>query len=273
MQMILKTVATFVCLIVALLVLIRVFENRFIFYPFKYPEGTWHPEWFDLKLQDCYFETADNIRLHAWLLRQDDAVATLLWCHGNAGNITDRLDNLQRLAKLPVNVFLFDYRGYGKSEGEPTEMGVYRDAQAAYDFLAARNDIDKSKIIIFGRSLGGAVAVDLATRRSCAGLILESTFSSGRDMARRMFPFLPVQLVVRSQFNSIDKIQQLHIPKLFMHGTADSIVPFALGRRLFEAAPEPKTFHALKGAGHNDTYIVANDYWSVLEAFIQSVGK
>ncbi len=253
------------------LLLIRLFEEKLIFFPSKYPAGQWRPERFGLQVEDCTFTTAAGVKLHGWFVGNDSAKATLLWCHGNAGNITDRLDNLARLAKLPINIFLFDYRGYGKSEGRPNEAGVYLDAQAAYDFLASRPDVNAEQIVIFGRSLGGAVAVDLATRRAHAGLILESTFGSARDMAGRMFPFLPVRWVMKSEFDSISRIKDIATPKLFLHGDADEIVPFELGQRLFEAAPEPKSFHRLRGAHHNDTYFVDADYFHVLRRFVETL--
>jgi len=194
--------------------------------------------------------------LHGWLYKDDDPIATLLWCHGNAGNISHRLDNLAKLTDLPVNVFIFDYRGYGKSSGSPDEEGVYRDAEAAYDYLVKRDDIDPNRIVLFGRSLGGAVAVDLATKRDCAALILESTFTSAKDMARNAFAGLPLDFVIKSKFNSRRKISRLNLPILFLHGTSDDIVPFRLGRDLFQAANEPKEFVEIPGAGHNDTYII-----------------
>lgn len=262
-----KFAVTIVIALLLFALLIRLSENKLIYYPMKVYD--WSPKSFDLQLEDCFFETRDGEKLHGWLYKDDDPVATILWCHGNAGNISHRLDNLAKLAELPVNVFIFDYRGYGKSSGSPDEAGVYRDAEAAYDYLVNRDDIDPNRIVIFGRSLGGAVAVDLATKRNCAALILESTFTSAKDMARNAFAGLPFDFVIKTKFDSIRKISRLHMPILFLHGTSDDIVPLKLGRELFHAANEPKEFYEIPGAGHNDTYMVGGaDYFRKLGDFI-----
>lgn len=262
-------IAVFIFLLVFVL-FIRIFENKFIFFPFKYPQGYWQPESFGLQIEDCFFQTSDGVQLHGWFVKNESAIATLIWCHGNAGNISGRLDNLAKLANLPINVFIFDYRGYGKSEGSPDEPGIYLDAEAAYDYLAARPDVDRDKIVLFGRSLGGAAAVDLAARRPCAGLILESTFTSAADMAKSSFGFLPVHLIIKTKLNAIKKIRSIQVPLLVLHGTADRTVPLELGRRLFEAANEPKEFYEIRGANHNDTYVVGGKpYFEKLLEFIR----
>lgn len=266
---IIKFIISALLLLAGVLLLLRIFENRLVFYPYKYPTGTWRPEWFGLALEDCWFTTADGVKLHGWFLKQENAVATLLWCHGNAGNISDRLDNLQRLAQLPVNVFIFDYRGYGRSDGTPSEPGVYRDAGAAYDFLLTRG-ISPDALIIFGRSLGAAVALELASRRECAGVILESAFTNAADMAGEMFPFLPARFVMKSKFDNVANVQKLKAPLLVIHGDADNIVPFRLGQKLFEAAKEPKSFYRIENANHNDTYLVGGQpYFDRFRQFVQ----
>lgn len=265
-----KFVISLVIIVALFVLLIRIFENKFIFFPFKYPQGYWQPETFGLQAEDCYFRTADGYQLHGWFFPNENALATLLWCHGNAGNITDRLDNLANLTKLPINVFIFDYRGFGRSEGVPNEKGVYLDAEAAYDYLASREDVQQDKIILFGRSLGGAVAVDLASKRPGAGLILESTFTSAKDMAKSAFGFIPIYLIIKSKFNSIDKISKIHVPILVLHGTKDRTVPFKLGRRLYEASNNPKEFYQIQEADHNDTYIVGGQaYFDKLLQFVK----
>jgi len=265
-----RSVIVIVALMVAFALTIRLLEDKFIYFPYKYPEGFWHPERFGLQLEECWFRAADGERLHGWYLHNDDTEATLLWCHGNAGNISDRLDNLAKLANLPVSVVVFDYRGYGKSEGSPDEAGIYLDARAAYDYLVLERGVDPEALIVFGRSLGGAVAVDLVMDRRAAGLVLESTFTSAKEMTRAMFGWLPIGLVIKSRFDSRDKIQRVSLPKLFIHGNADQVVPFKLGRRLFEAAPPPKQFYEIDGAGHNDTYVVGGKpYFQTLMAFIR----
>ena len=159
---------------------------------------------------------------------------------------------MRALAKIGVNILAVDYRGYGKSEGKPDEAGVYRDADAAYDYLVKQRHFRAEDIIIYGHSLGGAVAVNLASRRPCGGLIVQSSFTSARAMARRMFAIPLIGYVVKSRFDSLQKIRDVHAPILIVHGTRDEVVPFAMGQQLFAAAPEPKRFYPIEGAGHND---------------------
>ncbi len=250
-------------------ILLRVFENRSVFAPAKYPSGFWQPDAFGLNLEDCYFYSTDGSKLHGWFFKSEKPEATLLWSHGNAGNISDRLDNLSKLVALPFNIFLYDYRGYGKSAGKPSEEGVYQDSQAAYDYLLTRPEVDPEKIVIYGRSLGGAVAIDLATKRPCSSLILESTFTSAQDMAQIQFGALPIRWLMSSEFNSTEKIENLEVPILILHGDQDNIVPYNLGKQLFSAANEPKEFYKIKGADHNDTYLVGgNKYYEKIKSFI-----
>ncbi|HEX9652278.1 MAG TPA: alpha/beta hydrolase [bacterium] len=251
---------------------LRLVENRLIFFPSKFPQGYWHPEAFGLDVRDCYFAAADGVQLHGWFLKNENAVATLLWCTGNAGNVSDRLDNLSQLSNLPLNVFIFGYRGYGRSDGSPDENGVYLDALGAYDYLLGLPQVRRERIIIFGRSLGGAVAVDLASKRPAAGLILESTFTSARDMAKSTFGVIPLQFIIKTKFDSVRKIKQINIPLLMIHGDVDRTVPLKLGRELFLAANEPKEFYEIAGADHNDTYIVGGTtYFRKLLHFVNQV--
>lgn len=257
----------------------RRLERNMIYYPSKFPEGDWDTSVFPGRIEECWFETADGFRLHGWFAhavidesgQPDSQLPTMLFCHGNAGNITHRLTNVAYLIQLGVNVFIFDYRGYGKSQGTPSEEGLYRDAVAAYEYLLSRKDIDHARIVFFGRSLGGAVAVELATQKPCHKLILESTFTSVKEMTKTMFGNWPVHYLVKSQFNSLAKIGGIHVPILCIHGTQDTIVPFELGQRLFAAANEPKVFYEIEGADHNDTYdIGGREYFERLSRFIHS---
>ncbi len=252
------------------MLLMVLFEEKFIYFPYKYPEGTWRPETYGLKAEDCFFTTSDGVKLHGWFFRVDHSKATLFWCHGNAGNITHRLHNISKLLPLGINVFIFDYRGYGKSEGKPSEQGVYEDALAAYDFLTMDKGVESLSLIVFGRSLGAAVAIDLASRRVCRGLILESSFPSAQAVAKGMLPF--IHFFIRSRFDAESKIKDIHVPLLFTHGTEDRTIPMHLGRILFEKANEPKSFYEIVGADHNDTYIVGGDeYFRRLGTFIDQV--
>ncbi len=266
-----KFALTLVVFLLLFVLFIRLIENKSIFFPSKFPAGYWQPEAFGLTVRDCFFKTADGVRLHGWFVKNDSAAATLIWCTGNAGNISDRLDNLARLAKLPISVFIFGYRGYGKSEGTPDEEGVYQDALAAYDYVATLPEVNSDKIVLFGQSLGGAVAVDLATKRKPAGLILEATFTSAGDMAKLAFGGLPLGMIIKTKFDSVKKVAQVHTPVLVIHGDRDGTVPLQLGRQLFAAANVPKEFYEIAGADHNDTYIVGGQaYFDRISRFIDN---
>ncbi len=236
-------------------VLLVACERKIIFHPNKYPEGIWNPESFGVQVEDVFFETEDRVKLHGWFVPVDNPKGTLLWFHGNAGNLSHRLDNIRRLRPLDLNIFIFDYRGYGKSEGEPDEAGIYIDSQAAYDTLVKDKNIDPDSLILFGRSLGGICAVHTAASNKAAGLILESVFTNAEAMAKQMFP-IPLGWAISSKLDAIGKVGGLTLPKLFLHGTKDEVVPYSMGRELFEAAGEPKTFYEIRGAGHNNTYFV-----------------
>ena len=262
------------------------FEEKFIFFPSRYPSGRWDlPKTVYLHgghagaINDCWFTASDGVRLHGWLCSQERVVGNsieqtkdssiILWCHGNAGNITDRYEQLVEMIRLPADIFLFDYRGYGKSEGKPSEAGLYLDTMAAWNYLVGSCGYRSSQIVIYGNSLGGAVAIDLASRVQAAGLIIQSSFTSIRDMAAATMPFIP-RFLIRTKMNSVDKIPRVSCPKLFIHSPVDEIVPYELGRRLFERAEEPKEFYEVPNAGHNETYIAAGDkYFSRFKEFFE----
>jgi hypothetical protein len=246
-------------------------EDRFIFFPDPHLVAT--PAAVGLAYEEVHFTTADGVQLHGWFVPARGAQWTLLWFHGNAGNISHRLDNLQRLhQRLGISVFLFDYRQYGRSQGKISESGTYVDADAALQTLQQRMDIDPAAILLFGRSLGSAVAVDLARRAPSRALILESPFTSVPDMAAAVFPWLPIGSWLRTRYDSLGKIPQVTVPLLVLHGDRDDVVPFAHGQRLFAAANEPKTFYTIPGASHNDTYLVGGEpYWQAWERFLGSL--
>ena len=207
------------------------------------------PAW----VEERWITTADGLRLHAWYAGDPRAPATptLVWSHGNGGNIAGRADVLGALAAQGLNVLAYDYRGYGKSQGRPHEDGVYLDAQAAYDSLRRRR-VPAAHLIGFGESLGGAVSIRLANTRPCAGVAVVSTFTSMRDVARHHNG--PLGLLVGSRFDTLAAIRDLSIPIFVAHGDRDEIVPFALGKRLFGAAKHPKRFLRVAGAHHNDVF-------------------
>jgi len=237
----------------------RLFEDSFIYHPPRFPEGFPPPELYRRQVEEVWLTTLDRVRVNAWYLPNPTSEKVLLWFHGNAENIGYDFDHLMFYSRLAVNVLAVDYRGYGKSEGSPNEAGVYRDADAAYDYLIQERHIKPQNIFVFGHSLGGAVAIDLASRRECGGLIVQSSFTSVRDMARRTFRIPLLEYIPKSQFDSLTKIRQVRAPVLILHGTRDETVPFFMGQRLFAAAPEPKSFFPVEGAGHNDVIEIGGD--------------
>ena len=245
-------------------------ENRFIFFPEKQLLET--PDDWGLGFEDVQFEASDGVKLHGWFVPGEGDV-TWIWFHGNAGNISHRLENLVLLHnRLGVNIFLFDYRGYGRSEGNISEEGTYRDATGALDYLLSHPDVNPDRIVYFGRSLGAAVAVWLATRRQPFGLILESPFTSVSDMAKVAFPFTPVHLLVRTKYDSLSRMGELSSPVLILHGDEDDTVPISQARKLYDAATGPKDFYLIQGAGHNDTYIIGQEpYFRALADFLDSL--
>jgi fermentation-respiration switch protein FrsA (DUF1100 family) len=241
-------------------------ENFFIFFPSKPFDLT--PESLGLVYKDVTFVAQDGKRLHGWFfpLGRDNPV--ILHFHGNAGNISHRLDLISQLLQRKLQVFMIDYRGFGRSEGRPSEKGLYRDGLAAYDYLVQGEGILPSQIVLHGHSIGAAVAVEVALNRSVKSVILESAFTSTRDMAKTMPLFLLLSPFLPTNYNNLEKITRLHVPKLIIHGDMDEIVPFSMGERLFRAAKEPKFFVALKGGAHNDTYIVGGEeYFGPFAAF------
>ncbi len=260
-RLLLQLLRALAIVVLAVVVIVLLFEKRFIFIPKQGGVGASPGE-------DVWLTTTDDVRIHGWYVEHPDAVASLLWFHGNAGNIESRRHLLLRLRDLPANVLIIDYRGYGKSEGSPDEPGVYRDAQAAWEWLAAR--AEPERIIIFGISLGGGPACELATQVDCGGLVLESIFTSAKDMSSRVIPFLPVRWLMRTHFDNLSKIAKIKAPKLLIHSRADDVVPFAMGERLFEAAASPKEHAWFDEANHNNLTMVHGDaYYDRLRVFIE----
>jgi pimeloyl-ACP methyl ester carboxylesterase len=246
------------------------FANRSVYFPSKYPEGSWDVQ-AQLGAADVWVAAADGVRNHGWQVDRRGAQFVTLYFHGNAGNITDRYDHFREIASAGSSVLMIDYRGYGKSSGRPTEEGFYRDADAAYDHLI-RVGRRADQIILHGESLGTAVAVDLASRRPCAGVVLEAPFTSGKDVARTVLPVIG-PLVIWS-FDSRKKIGRIHAPILIIHGDRDEIIPTRLGQALFEAAPEPKSIWIVPGAHHNDIVETAGaNYRQHLQSFYESLAS
>lgn len=243
-------------------------EQRLLYFP--EPQVSATPAVFDLPFDEVTLTTSDNVQLHGWFIPGEEGKPVVLFFHGNAGNISHRLDNIRLLHKLGVAVLIFDYRGYGKSQGTPSETGLTKDALAALNWLQT-NGWQPEHIIYFGRSLGAAVAVNLADQQKPARLVLETPFTSIRAMGRQHYPLLTITLgwMLRDQFDNLEKISRIDVPVLIFHGDRDSIVPESMARKLFDAANGKKIFHLIKGADHNNTYERGGEaYWQEWREFL-----
>ena len=259
---------------------LEILERQFVFFPMAQVERT--PADLGIPFEDVYFTTGDGYALNGWFIPAPmegsasdlgNADITLLWFHGNAGNMGHRVDDLALFHHLlGVSIFIFDYRGYGNSQGKPSERGVYRDSRAALAHLVGREDVDPGRIVYYGRSLGAAVAVELALRHPPDGIVLYSPFTSLADMGAALYTFSPVRLLAGNRLDSLARIGQYQGPLLVIHGEADEIIPIEQGRALYDAAPGPKTFYQLPGAHHNDRLgDVGSDLWATLIRFLSSI--
>ncbi len=235
------------------LLLMPLLEKRLLFYPSKIIDTI--PGDLGLEYEDVFFKTSDGIELHGWFIPAGDAYATVLFFHGNAGNIGHRVEIAKSFVDKGMNFFIFDYRGFGKSKGSPDEKGIYLDGLAAYSYLLEAKGILAKKIVLYGKSLGAAVAIETALRSDPGALIAESGFTSLRDMAREIYSPLPLWLFIGNKYNSLAKIDQIEVPLLVIHSKDDEIVPFNHGEQLFERAGEPKEFYQIRG-GHNDAFYI-----------------
>jgi len=233
---------------VGVCVLVFAFQSRLIYFPSRDVWGS--PRDVGLAYEDVFLETDDNVRIHGWYVPKEGARLTVILCHGNAGNIADRMGTIKLFHLAGLNVLAFDYRGYGRSSGNPSEQGTYADAEAAWRYLVDVRDAEPARIVLFGRSLGGAVAIELATRHTPGVLVVESTFTNLADVGRMHYPLLPVKWILSYRYDSLAKVGAIHCPKLFVHGRADTLIPIANGRRLFDAAAAPKHFIETPG-DHN----------------------
>ncbi|HMO04769.1 MAG TPA: alpha/beta hydrolase [Kiritimatiellia bacterium] len=248
---------------------VRWFEWSNTFKPSRRDEG--HPGQRGLGYEPVDFLATDGTRLHGWWIPHPAARGTVLYCHGNAGNITTRLDVVEGLHRLGVNTFVFDYRGYGRSRGFPTENGLMLDAQAAYEVVRARHgDADDPPVLVYGASLGGPVATLLAAVKRPHGLILEGAFTSSIDVGERWFPWLPIRAIARYRFDALSVIMALKIPVLIAHSPRDRVIPFDLGQQLFTAAPGPKQFVTLDGEHGEAGWIDTPAYFTALQRFVET---
>jgi fermentation-respiration switch protein FrsA (DUF1100 family) len=247
----------------AIVVLLKLFENRLIILPARYPAGDWHPARLDF--EDADITADDGTALHGWYLPDANPRAVVLFLHGNAGNIAGRAPFLAHVQSLGVSVLALDYRGYGRSEGSPTESGVIADARAARAWLTKKAGVDLSQIVLWGESLGCGVAIELAGDGARA-LILENAFTSLPDVAAYHYPWIPVRWLMRNRLAAIDKIKNFHGPLLQSHGDSDRVIPFRIGRELFDAAGEPKEFLTIRGGDHNDPR--TPEFWQAVDRFL-----
>lgn len=253
-----------------MVVLMVALESSLIYFPAR--ELAAKPADLGLEAEELRVTAADGVRLHGWWIKGRGRTA-LVWYHGNAGNISHRLDNARELVtRFGLDIFLVDYRGYGLSDGSPTEAGLYADGLAVHDAARAQG-FAPGTIVLFGRSLGAAVAIEVALAREARAIVLETPFRSVPAMAREHYPFVPAFLV-RTRYDSEAKIARLRMPVLVLHGDRDEIVPLSHARRLFDLAPEPKRFFLIRGAGHNDTVFAGGEpYFDVWRQFLEDVTR
>jgi hypothetical protein len=268
-----ETMTSFVIYAVIGLLLLNVLmylqQPHMIFFPMSELDQT-PPDW-GLEYEDVKLNTADGVQLHGWYIPKRESGQVLLFFHGNAGNISHRRDSIQLFHRLGLNVLIIDYRGYGKSEGKPGEQGLYRDATAAWRYLTEQKGFDPDDIVIFGRSLGGAVAAKLAAGVEARGLILESTMSSARDFARVVFKILSRLVVVRYEFNTAQLIKNVHYPVLVLHSPEDEIMPFHLGQKVYDEANQPKRFVRMRG-DHNNGFLQSQpEYQQELDRWLKTL--
>jgi len=251
---------------------LRRFETMNLYYPIRELMAT--PAQVGMPYEEVNLTTSDNVAVHGWWIpnpKKTPDIQTILFSHGNGGNISHRLDRAQRLLAAGANVFLLEYRGYGKSAGVPSEPGMYQDAAAAYRFLTEDKKVPPQRIVLYGESLGGAIAVETALHHPVGGVILDSTFPSAVEVANLYFPWLPARLIMRYPHDSLSKIKNVHTPILSLHSPQDDIIPYALGRKLFAAANEPKQFVNLIG-DHNEGYIDTGDaYIQAISVFLKGL--
>lgn len=264
--MLLLIVVSLVLGYLVLIVYVYTKQRALLYFPSREIEAT--PRNIGLDYQELTLKTKDGVDISAWYIPAGKPRGFILFCHGNAGNISHRLDSIRIFHSLAFGVLIFDYRGYGKSRGSPDEEGTYRDAEAAWDYLVDSLHADPEKIVLFGRSLGSAVAAEVALRKQAAALVMESGFASVPELGKKYFPYLPVGIISRYHYASISKVGKIRMPKLFIHSPEDEIVPYEQGVKLFEKASEPKEFLKIAG-GHNEGFLLSGKiYVDGLQAFL-----
>jgi fermentation-respiration switch protein FrsA (DUF1100 family) len=231
-------------------------QPRFLYCPVR--EISYTPGELGLDFENVVFKSADGLKLTGWYIPAENATLTILFCHGNGGNMMHRLDSIDIFYSLGLNCFIFDYRGYGGSDGKPTEEGTYLDAAAAYNWLTEQKKTSPKNVIIFGRSLGGTIAAKLASNIKAKSLIMESSFTSYVDIGRKFYPYMPVKWFAAFSYRTIDYIKDTHCPVMIIHSRNDEIIPHEFGLQLYETANEPKEFVEIFGS-HNDGFLVSGE--------------
>lgn len=250
-----------------ILLLMYLLQSKMIYHPYKDIVAT--PSSVGLPFEDIQFETEDGLSLHGWYVPADSAAPTVLYFHGNAGNISGRMETLNLLHDLGLNVFMFDYRGYGKSQGTPTEAGTYRDATAAWNYLTEDRNIAANQIVIMGRSLGGSVAAWLAARKNPVVAVIESTFTSAADLGGDLYPWLPVRWMLKYDYNTLKHIQKIDKPLFMAHSRDDRVVPYHHGEQLFKVVQDPKRFVELRGSHAGGFMETGKKYKEGLRQFLE----
>lgn len=235
-------------------------QSSLVFYPEIDHQVTATPKVAGLQYEDIRLQTSDGIDLQGWYVPAPQSRGTVLFLHGNAGNISHRIDSVAMFHRLGYSTLIFDYRGYGNSGGKPSEQGTYRDAEAAWRYLNDQQHIPSCRIVLFGESLGGAVAAWLAAREKPAALVIASGFTSVPDLGQQLYPYLPVRLLARIHYDTRESLRSVTAPVLIAHSREDDIIPYEHGRALFAAANPPKQFLDLAG-GHNDGFIFMREAW------------
>lgn len=250
--------------------LARWFEWKNVYAPSKEIEAT--PDAAGLEFEDIEFVAEDGVRLHGWWIPHPEARGVILYCHGNGSNIGNRVDLCRDLRALGVNLFIFDYRGYGRSRGWSTEQGTYRDARAAYEVIRAKyDDAENPPVLVYGSSLGACIAAQLAVDKPVVGAVFEAGFSSVVEVGKHLFPHLPVSLISRFRYEADRCVAQIRVPKLFASSRDDQLIPFELGQKLYDAAAEPKTFFELRGPHGESGWNETPAFWPALAAFVDRV--
>jgi fermentation-respiration switch protein FrsA (DUF1100 family) len=233
-------------------------QPTFLYSPVR--EVIYTPDELGLDFEKVTLKTSDGLRLSGWYIPAENSQLTVLFCHGNGGNMMHRLDSINIFYNLGLNCFIFDYRGYGNSEGKPGEEGTYLDVMAAYKWLTEEKKVPPNNIIVFGRSLGGSIAAQLASKVEVKSLIIESAFTSYVDIGRKFYPYMPVRWFARFNYQTVDYVKDVHCPVMIIHSRNDEIVPFEFGLELYDAANEPKEFVEIFGS-HNDGFLVSSEIY------------